>query len=256
MNMSIRQVVEFRDTDGKVCGTYHYDDPYKSFFRGLFTPNDLDVVAPPPPDHPHHKGLQFGLCAEDVNFWEESADPDNRRIGRQETQSIAPLSGSDATGFRQQIIWRDDLCVSFTESRTLFVLKHVSTAYAWTWRTTLTAARDLNLIRSAWAKPPAQIGYCGLGLRLTPDLFLTGTLTPEVSSGSAPSSVTFRGARAGVTFEQNIQMQRDVLYVSRYNSADPRDFAFMSLGPTNGGPDPLALKQGERLERKRVANRT
>ena len=114
MKMSIGQAVEFRDTDGRLCGTYHYDDPYKSFFRGLFTPNGLDVVAPPPPDHPHHKGLQFGLCAEDVNFWEESADPDKRRIGRQETQSIAPLSGSDATALRQQIVWRDDLCVSFT----------------------------------------------------------------------------------------------------------------------------------------------
>ena len=45
MKMSIGQVVEFRDTDGRLCGTYHYDDPYKSFFRGLFTPNGLDVVA-------------------------------------------------------------------------------------------------------------------------------------------------------------------------------------------------------------------
>jgi hypothetical protein len=58
MKMNIGQVVEFRDTDGTLCGTYHYDDPYKSFFRGLFTPNGLDVVALPPLDHPHHKGLQ------------------------------------------------------------------------------------------------------------------------------------------------------------------------------------------------------
>jgi hypothetical protein len=85
--------------------------------------NGLDVVALPPLDHPHHKGLQYGLCAEDVNFWEEGADPDNRRIGRQETQSIAPLASGEAIGFRQQIVWRDDLCVSFTEARTLFVLK-------------------------------------------------------------------------------------------------------------------------------------
>ena len=247
MKMNIGQVVEFRDTDGTLCGTYHYDDPYKSFFRGLFTPNGLDVVALPPLDHPHHKGLQYGLCAEDVNFWEEGADPDNRRIGRQETQSIAPLASGEAIGFRQQIVWRDDLCVSFTEARTLFVLKHAPTAYEWTWRTTLTAARDLNLIRSAWAKPPSM-GYCGLGLRLARDLFLTSSLTPEVSSGIAPPSVTCRGSRAAVTFEQNIQRQRDVLYVSLYG-ARPQDFAFMSLGPTNGGPDPLPFKRGERLDR-------
>ena len=144
---------------------------------------------------------------------------------------MQPRSGSKSSGVTT-------CAYLLPETRTVFVLKHVSTAYAWTWRTTLTAARDLNLIRSAWAKPPAQIGYCGLGLRLARDLFLMGTLTPEVSPGSAPSSVTFRSDRAAVTFEQNIRMQRDVL-VSRY----PQDFAFMSLGPTNSGPDPLALKK-------------
>jgi hypothetical protein len=46
-------------------------------------------------------------------------------------------------------------------------------------------------------------------------------------------------------------MPRDVLYVSRY-SIDPQDFGFMSLGPTNGGPDPLVLKQGDRLDRTYV----
>ena len=45
-------------------------------------PSGKDVVAPPPPDHPHHKGLQFGLCASDVNFWEgdKAHEPSNRRL--------------------------------------------------------------------------------------------------------------------------------------------------------------------------------
>jgi hypothetical protein len=45
------QTVEFTNTDGKPCATYHYMDKFKSFFRGLYTPNGKDVVAPPPLDH-------------------------------------------------------------------------------------------------------------------------------------------------------------------------------------------------------------
>ena len=48
MDVSIDQTVEIRDTGGKLCGSYHYQDPFKSFFRGLYTPNGKDVVASPP----------------------------------------------------------------------------------------------------------------------------------------------------------------------------------------------------------------
>ena len=81
------QLVAFSNADGKPCGTYHYMDKFKSFFRGLYTPSGKQVVASPPPDHPHHKGLQFGLCTSEVNFWEEdkaSEPPDNQlTIGMQ-----------------------------------------------------------------------------------------------------------------------------------------------------------------------------
>jgi hypothetical protein len=40
------QTVEFRNTDGRPCATYHYTDRFKSFFRGLYTPSGKDVVAP------------------------------------------------------------------------------------------------------------------------------------------------------------------------------------------------------------------
>jgi hypothetical protein len=38
------QTVEFTNADGKLCATYHYMDKFKSFFRGLYTPNGKDVV--------------------------------------------------------------------------------------------------------------------------------------------------------------------------------------------------------------------
>jgi hypothetical protein len=74
MSLSIKktkQSVGIRDTGGRPCGTYHYEDMFKSFFRGLYSPSGKDVVACPPVQDPHHKGLQFGLCTSVANFWEE-----------------------------------------------------------------------------------------------------------------------------------------------------------------------------------------
>lgn len=233
MYASIERVVEFRDAGGKLCGSYHYDDPYKSFFRGLYTPNGHDVVALPPRNHPHHKGLQYGLCAEDVNFWEEKDD--SRRVGRQQTEKLDLFSGSDGIGFSQELIWQDDVCVSFHETRTISVQTRTPTAYVWTWQTTLTAARDLQLIKSAWVQGPSQIGYCGLGLRLARGLFQKSTLSPNAPSGSTPGSVAFRGTGAEVKFEQDTQMQKNVLYVSFY-SENSEDFAFMSSDRSTAAP--------------------
>ncbi len=63
MSAEVDQTIEMRDGTGKLCGTYHYHDPFKSFFRGLYTPNGVNVVACPPPEHPHHKGALRNLDA-------------------------------------------------------------------------------------------------------------------------------------------------------------------------------------------------
>jgi len=247
MDVTIGAAVEFRDAGGRLFATYHYDDPYKPFFRSLCTPSDRDVVAVPAPDHLHHKGLQYGLCAEDVNFWEEDAasEPARRRIGLQVTESLERLDGTERTGFTQQLIWRDGVCVSFRETRTISVSQTSPAAYRWIWRTVLTAQRDLQLAVSAW---PQQGGYCGLGLRLAPELFLRKSSTvsmPEGAgmSGSMPTSIAVHGARAGITFEQD--EQRDVLFIRGCDAGSQADYAFLSLGPTNGSP--RSLKNGDCL---------
>ena len=248
MYVRIEKCVEFRDATGRLFASYHFDDPYKSFFRGLCTPRGQDVVAVPLPDHPHHKGLQYGLCAEDVNFWEEDNDPANRRIGRQHNQKLDLLTGAGAVGFRQELVWQDETCVSFYETRKISVEQRTPSAYAWTWQTVLTAARDLRLVVSAW---PQNGGYCGLGVRLASDLFLkksTVMLVPDGSrvSGSIPESISVRGTDAEVKFEQDTQLQKDVLYLQGCNKSSEDDFAFISLGPTNR--DPRVLKKGECLK--------
>jgi hypothetical protein len=243
MYVSIGKTVEFHDTDGKLCGSYHYDDPFKSFFRGLYTAKGGDVVEPPPADHPHHKGLQFGLCLSDVNFWEEDVahEPPGHclPIGRQQTGKLEPLPAAEGVGFSQEVLWGTDKVRSFRETRKISASKAPG-AYIWTWRTTLIAARNLEIITSVW---PGH-GYCGLGLRLARDLFEDGKISPPgTQSGNIPTTVSFQGKGAEVRFGQEAK-QANVLFVSCYGAGGA--FAFMSLGPTNG--QPRALKEGESLE--------
>ena len=124
---------------------------------------------------------------------------------------------------------------TFRETRKISVKKAPGT-YVWTWQTTLIAARDVRLIANLWP----NVAYYGLGLRLAPDVFQDGRISPSgTTSGCTPTHVSFRGNGAEVTFEQDAK-QANALFVS-----NQPDFAFMSLGPTNLRP--LDLKQEERL---------
>lgn len=244
MNVQIGKTVEFRDSDGKVCAIYHFDDPFKSYFGVLLTPGGKNVVAPRPADHPHHKGLQFGLCASDVNFWEEDEgqEPEQHKlpVGRQRNKQIVLLPADAGVGFLQHLQWETDKACTFHETRKITVEK-ISGAYRWRWHTTLVATRDrVTLIPSVWPGP----GYCGLGLRLARDLFEHGTVTPAgVRSGSEPLQVAYHGRQATVRFGQDAS-QHDALFISSY-AAQP-GFAFISLGPANLHPRQLEL--GQRIE--------
>lgn len=255
-SIKTEQTVEIRDTFGKLCGNYHYEDPFKSFFRGLYTPSGKDVVACPPWDHPHHKGLQFGLCTSEANFWEEpgaQVPPDNKLpFGKQQTMKLELLSPGDGIGFTQDVLWGVDNEQIFSETRKISV-KEARGAYVWTWQTTLIAARDVQIVKSVWevpiyCSPWLGYGYCGLGLRLARDLFQNGEVLPlDTNCGSTPACVSFKGKEAEIRFEQDAQ-QANALFVSTYEGAPPYapggpGFAFMSLVPI-----PCDLKQGESLE--------
>jgi hypothetical protein len=248
MKADTDESMDVRDPSGKVCGRYHFDglpnSPtpfYKSYFNGLYTPKGCNIVAPQPCDHPHHKGLQYGLCASDVNFWEEDKNHEPQtcqlRIGTQFTKVV---KWSD-TGFSQDIIWQDGDGVTFLETRNVSV-KPTTSGYVWTWQTTLTAQRDVDLIVSVWDVNP---GYYGLGLRLEPELFLNKSEVTRVPASGVLERVTVKGTKAALTFEQDTKSQQDVLFIQGCDR--PADFAFVSLGPTNGGG--FTVKNGEQLKR-------
>jgi hypothetical protein len=248
------QLVEFSSADGKPCATYHYMDKFKSFFRGLYTPSGKEVVASPPPEHPHHKGLQFGLCTSEVNFWEEdkaSEPPHNQlTIGMQHNTKLDLLTGSEI-GFTQVIDWRTDTMSVLNETRTISV-QETPAAYVWTWDTRLTAvAPDVQIVRSVWGAPgycDPDFGYCGLGLRLAADVFQDGEVLPPQQCGSKPTtSISYQGKGAAVTFQQTAG-KPNALFVSTYQNAYPYGpggpgFAFLTFVPT-----PSELKGGETLE--------
>lgn len=252
------ETVEFLNTTtGKLCGTYHYEDEFKSFFRGLYTPDGKDVVAFPPKEHPHHKGLQFGLTTDLGNFWEEheADEPNDHKlpIGKQYTARLDCLPYDDGVGFIQQIDWLVGTVCVFNEKRMITVVE-TEGAYVWSWEATLLAALpSVQIIKSVWDAPSSycspQYGYCGLGLRLAGDLFNDGkvlVVPAETKCGESPTGISFQGGGAEVTFSQNAS-QGDVLFVTTYQNVWPYEggpgFAFMGLVPT-----PRTIEQHNGLE--------
>ena len=247
------QSVTISNADGKLCATYHYVDMFKSFFRGLYTPSGKDVIACPPPEHLHHKGLQFGLCTSEANFWEEDEgnEPSYNQltIGKQQTTKLDLLTNGEI-GFTQEIDWTSDEVCLFNETRTISVQERPG-GYVWSWHTKLTAAaQDVKIVKSVWNAPgycQPDFGYCGLGLRLAPDLFQAGVVAPPQKCGSTPAGISFQGKGAAVIFQQSAE-QANALFVSTYQNVSPYGpdgpgFAFLTVVPT-----PRDLKQGESLD--------
>jgi len=245
MSISISKTadtVEFRNSSGQFCGIYHYTDIYKSFFRGLFTPRGKDVVAPPAPDHPHHKGLQFGLTTNKANFWEEPGaavpNPD-LPFGEQHNIGLELLCSREGIGFTQKLLWRVGPQPVFNETRTISV-KETTGSYVWTWHTKLTTACDgVQITKSVWNDPSycrPDYGYCGLGVRLAPKYFETGNVLPaNPPCASTPEYVAFKGQGAQVSFKQ-AATPLNALFVTTVDRKSPYGpdgpgFAFLGLVP-------------------------
>lgn len=252
------EFLELRDAGGNHCGTYFVDNPFKPYLAAVCTPGGQNVLAPRPPDHRHHHGLQYGLCADDVNFWEEdlASEPDDFRIpiGWQQSDKLERLSDVEGDGLRQELSWCHEtytgICVTFREERSITVRQVSREAYLWTWETTLTAMRDVRLVVSAW---PQDGGYCGLGLRLAPELFfrrssIASRPDEPRALGYVPADVLVRGTRAAVTISQDTVAQQDVLCVLGCTPSSNEPFAWLSLGPTNDKP--RWMRRGERLHRR------
>lgn len=247
--------LSFITANGAPVGRYVLNDSYKSYLHPLHSPSGRVVSAAITHDHKHHKGLMYALRSRDLNFWEERSTLPGERVGRQQQTALTmgQVTGAEVS-FVQQLVWaaEDGSDEAFSETR-FIACRAEPDRFVWTWRTRLTALRDLELVQSQWSAPISDgrtINYHGLGMRF-PRSF-GGMRTSAVlavdgqdvdfadAMGVVPKAVTLIGAydgmwppeRAGVTMRQ---FQRGTAFIIR----DP--FAYVSLGPTNAAPMTVAL---------------
>lgn len=236
-------------------GTYVLDDPFKPYLHPLRTPAGHVVSLVSPHDHRHHKGLMYGLKTRDSNFWEEFADDENPRIGRQvQTGLDFDLA---VPSIKQRLSWVEDGGVPvFSEDRAISCGLVDEQTVRWTWRTRITTLHDTRLEVSPWAMPAADghlINYHGLGLRFARSIgphanHMTvftddGEKTVnEVHGQPVPRLGVIGGIdgywefpRAGVSVRQ--LTTSDTFFLLSH------DFTSLSVGPSTWGPVDLVAGQ-------------
>lgn len=246
-----------------VAGCYRHADEFKPFIHPLRTPRGHSVTLAGPWDHKHHKGLQYALRIEGMNFWEEFSTLPDEQVGRQRHLDFSEVTGSGETvGFAERLGWEGaGGGEAVFEEKRWISCRHAPErrAFIWKWKTEILPLRDVTLIQSQWSHAlsgGSKVNYHGLGIRFRRDmggltrgnkLILDGN---EVDKdfmdhmGECPNEVTYIGnldetwpvERAGVTFKQN---QNNALYIC----SDV--FPFMALGPSNARPRKLFA--GKRL---------
>lgn len=242
---------------GRLAGIYRADDGCKPHLARLLTPNGHALVVCRPHDHPHHKGVQFGLRTKELNFWEEQATAANPLpVGVQAPKALRVTSEwGSRVGFEQELLWAsvDGSGQAFRETRAL-ACEDVDRGFCWTWRVELEPLRDVELTQSVWAMglpDGRRVNYDGLGFRLRRDFSGTGGNTLVVdgrptafaeASGAEPREVVFTGS-----IDETWPVPKVSLTVAQTRPAGlfviENPFAFVSVGPSNLGPVRLARGQ-------------
>ncbi|WP_421725759.1 DUF6807 family protein [Bauldia sp.] len=250
------ETADFLTDDGAHAGTYTFADPVKPSLHPLITLAGHVITLSLPHDHPHHRGVWYGLSAADINFWEERPVRPGEAVGIQTHEGFDSLTEVGASiGFVQSLVWtaEDGSLPTFREERRLACrFDATRPVFVWSWQSRLEALRDVTLIVSHWAHETAdgrRINYHGLGVRFRRDfgcvfrgttLYVDGhEMSFADALGMVPQAVTFRGTidgfaeppTAGLTIRQR---QPYALF------AVSEPFPLVCLGPSNAGEIRLA----------------
>jgi hypothetical protein len=233
-------------------GDYILDDPVKPYLHPLRTLRGRTVSLAKPFDHPHHKGLMYGLSADDVNWWEEH-EVIGMRVGVQRVLSTEASAG----GIRQHLLWSadDGTLETFREEREITCRWDGAGFVRWEWTSRLETLRDVRLTLSPWAHLPETgrpVSYHGLGLRF-PRSFGVDAGAARWSAGPLEGADAVMGARpAEVAVSDRVDGEQDDGRVS-VRIAQPtsghgvfamqQPFSYLSIGPTNLDPRVLAPRE-------------
>lgn len=242
-------LLEFWSADHLV-GVYRADDPFKPHLSRLRTPAGHDLVVSRPHDHPHHKGVQFGLRTADLNFWEEQPLPANPLpTGVQHPRALdidAPCGA--VAGFRQELLWAapDGSLPTFSEQRILRC-EDTGRGYRWTWQTALTPLRDVELAMSVWSMPlpdGRKVNYDGLGFRLRREFSGTGGNELRLDDrpaafadalGATPARIEFTGRIDAIWPVPRVTLTLEQTRAGALFTVE-NPFAWISVGPSNAAP--------------------
>jgi len=142
---------------GQTAGQYRFTVAYKPHLHPLNSLRGHCVSLAAPYDHKHHKGVMYSLRAKGMNFWEEIEITPADKVGRQRHDSFEKIveSGREA-GFVEKLTWlsAESSEIYFTETRSGFCsYDGTLSAFIWTWKTDLSAQRDMIMVKSNWSEP-------------------------------------------------------------------------------------------------------
>lgn len=236
---------------GALRGTYHLDDPFKPHWHPLCTPLGHCLTLARPHDHIHHKGLMYALRTQDINFMEEVPCTPHEETGRQVHLALTHIQDTGPTvAFTQSLQWRglSSARPVFDETRHISITHCPLGGFRLSWHAHLTTLEPLTLIQSKWSRPAfgdgAPINYHGLIIRLSRawsgtgnhGFLADGRPTPAAEAlGLRVHEACYYGAIDGcptLTFASVTLRQ----FQNHRLCLRDTPFAWMTLGPSNGGP--------------------
>ncbi|MDX6766455.1 MAG: DUF6807 family protein [Candidatus Methylacidiphilales bacterium] len=240
--------------DGQPVGLYHTGDPFKPHWHPLRSPAGHIVTLARPHDHLHHKGLMYVLRTSRYNFMEEANLRPGEEVGRQiHLRFEDVVSAGPAVSWTEHLEWRGGAGHEpvFREIRRQNISTAPSGGLLLAWHSSLTAVSDLSLIQSEWSRPNKDgvlINYHGLVIRLPREWCGTGNFGFAADGVPMPAADAFGTRVREATYYGAMDGPEELTFasVTLRQHQDHRlclrdaPFAWMTMGPTNGGPLEIA----------------
>ncbi len=243
--------------DGRELLSYrHIPSSFKPYIECFPTPAGTNVLRDAPHDHLHHHGLMYAVGVDGINFWAETEESGQQRVGSLFATAPASCGAWQRARLRNAVHWttRSDQYL-LMEKRTLDVyVGDDLDASLLTWQTLLAVHEDRELVRLHGER------YYGLGIRFIESMDKNGRFfnadgavgteaTNDVKSDWCAYSATADGHPVTVAMFNHPGNPRSP---ARWFSMDD-PFAYLSLTPDLHHEELILVKGDSLLFRFGVA---